>query len=205
MSVPTLAFMTNRHLFELLNAAPGLDGLHIGFARFLAEWVIYLIPLSMTVSWLRGASPTRRELLRILAAVMVSLAAAQVVAHLWPQPRPFALHLGTQYLTHSLDPGMPSDHVTVIWTIALWALTSERFGLWGFPLLALGLVVGWGRVYLGVHFPFDILAAFPVALCGVVIVRTLRRPLLGPETMVLSLYDGFGSWLSAKLASAKRA
>lgn len=205
MSLPTLAFMTNRHLFELLNAAPGLDGLHLGCARFLAEWVIYLIPLSMAVSWLRGASPTRRELLRILAAVMVSLTAAQVVAHLWPQARPFALHLGTQYLTHSMDPGMPSDHVTVIWTIALWALTSERFGLWGFPLLALGLVVGWSRVYLGVHFPFDILAAFPVALCGVVIVRTLRRALLGPEMIVLTFYDGLARWLSAKLASAKRA
>jgi undecaprenyl-diphosphatase len=63
--------------------------------------------------------------------------------------------------------------------------------------------VGWSRVYLGVHFPFDILAAFPVALCGVVIVHALRRTLFRPETMILTLYDEFASWLSARVASHK--
>jgi undecaprenyl-diphosphatase len=193
--------MTNRHLFELLNAAPGLDPFHLGLAFFLAAWVIYLVPIGVAVAWLRGDGASRRELLRVLASVAVSLALAQVVAHLWPQPRPFALHLGTQYLTHSADPGMPSDHVTVIWTFALWALTSTRFGPWGFPLLALGLAVGWGRVYLGVHFPFDILAAFPVALGGVVVVRALRPVLLWPETAALTLYDAGVAWLRARLAA----
>ncbi|MEO6032291.1 MAG: phosphatase PAP2 family protein [Burkholderiaceae bacterium] len=197
--------MTNHHLFELLNAAPGLDALDLGLALFLAEWVIYLVPLALAIAWLRGDVTTQRELLRAFTAMLVSLALAQAVAHLWPQPRPLALHLGTQYLTHSVDPGMPSDHVTVIWTLALWALTSARFGLWGFPLLALGLIVGWSRVYLGVHFPFDVLAAFPVALCGVVIARVLRRTLVPVETRVLSLYDGCAGWLGAKLASARKA
>lgn len=203
-AAPPLGFMTNRHLFELLNAAPKLDALHLGVALFLAQWVIYLVPLAVAIGWLRGDGATKRELLRVLAAVMVSLAVAQIVAHLWPQPRPFTLHLGTQYLTHSPDPGMPSDHVTVIWTFALWALTSARFGLWGFPLLALGLAVGWSRVYLGVHFPFDVLAALPVALGGVLIVRALRQVLLRPETIFLSLYDDCAKRLNAKLASTKK-
>lgn len=196
--------MSNLHLFELLNAGPGLDAPRLGAAVFLAEWLIYLVPIAMAIGWIRGGVATRQELLRTLAAVSVSLAVAQVVAHIWPQPRPFALHLGNQYLTHSLDPGMPSYHVTVIWTCALWALMSARFGLWGFPLLALGLVVGWSRVYLGVHFPFDILAAFPVALGGVAIVRSLGRTLLRPEQKVLRLYDEFCGWLSSKVTSAKK-
>jgi undecaprenyl-diphosphatase len=196
--------MTNRHLFELLNAGPGADHLHVALALFLAQWAIYVVPLAMTIAWFRAGRSTRRELMRSFAAVMVSLAIAQWVVHVWPQPRPFALHLGTQFMAHGADPGLPSDHVTVLWTLALYALTSRRFGMLGAPLLALGLVVGWSRVYLGVHFPYDILGAFPVALCGVLIVRALRKVLRPVEAAFLDFYDGGADRLRAKWASTRK-
>lgn len=73
------------------------------------------------------------------------------------------------------------------------------------PSMALGLVVGWSRVYLGVHFPYDIVAAFPVALCGVLIVRALRNALEPLETKFLDLYDWGASRLHAKWASTRKA
>lgn len=196
--------MTNRHLFELLNAGPGADHLHVALALFLAQWAVCVVPIAMTIAWFRASGSTRRELMRAFAAVMVSLAVAQMVVHLWPQPRPFALHLGTQYLAHGADPGFPSDHVTVLWTLALYALTSGRFGMLGAPLLALGLVVGWSRVYLGVHFPYDILGAFPVALCGVLVVRALRKVLQPVETAFLDFYDGTVDRFRARWASTRK-
>ena len=180
--------MTNQHLFELMNAAPGLDGTRLAIAIALADGAIWLIPIGMVWAWVRGDQPARRELLQMLLAALLALGFAQVVGHVWPHPRPFALHLGSQYLAHANDSSLPSDHTTVFWSLALSALATRRFALWGLPLLTAGLLVGWSRVYLGVHFPFDIVAAFPVAALGAVAARALREPLLPLVARILYLY-----------------
>ena len=174
--------MGNLQLYELINASPGLEPARLAVAVVVAQWLIYLVPCALVLSWVRADLLTRRELLQMLIVVALSLALAQLVAAAWPQPRPAALHLGTQYLQHAADPGLPSDHVTVFWSLGIAALMTRRLAVWGLPLLALGLIVGWSRVYLGVHFPLDILAALPVALAGAAAARALRRstmPLVG--------------------------
>jgi len=197
--------MDNLHLFELINAAPGLGLVRLGVATALAQWLIYLVPIAMTIAWVRGDMVARAELLQMLLAALIALGLAQIVVHVWPQPRPFALHLGTQYLPHGNDPGLPSDHVTVFWSLAFSALTSRRYAVWGLPLMAIGLVVGWARVYLGVHFPFDIIAALPVALAGAVIAHGLRRPLSPAAAKVLHLYDDCIGRMRSRRGAARKA
>lgn len=181
--------MNNLHLFQLINAAPGLSHPQWVMATLLARWLIWLVPVSMVLVWVRGGQPARRELLVMLLAVGLSLALAELVARVWPQPRPFALHLGTQYLEHETGPGLPSGQVTIFWSLALTSLRTTRFALWGFPLMALGLIAGWSRVYLGVHFPLDILAALPVAVLGTIAAGALRAPLRPGFDHLLALYD----------------
>lgn len=180
--------MNNLHLFELINAAPGLGEVPLGIAAVIANWLIYLIPLGMVTAWLQGAQSARRELLQMLLAVLIALFIAQAVVHLWPRPRPFVLHIGTQYLDHGNDPGLPSDHVTVFWSLAFAAFGTSRFAVWGLPLLAAGLAVGWSRVFLGVHFPYDVLAAFPVGIAGAAAAHALRKPVRPAFASMLNLY-----------------
>lgn len=181
--------MDNRYLFTLINAGPGLDALHLGAATALARWSVYLLPILMAFAWGRGDDGARRELMHMVVAAVVALGIAQVVSHLWPQPRPFALHLGNQYLEHSDDPGLPSDHVTFIWSVALAALALKRYAVWGFPLLACGPAVGWSRVYLGIHFPFDVVAALPVAALGAAAAWLLRGPVAPMVAAILRLHE----------------
>ena len=197
--------MDNVHLFQLINAAPGLGLVQRSMATALAEWAIYLVPLTMVIGWYRGDQTARRELLQMLLAALIALGFAQIVTHVWPQPRPFALHLGTQYLDHGSDPGLPSDHVTVFWSLALAALATRRFAVWGFPLLAIGLLVGWARVYLGVHFPFDILGALPVALAGTVVAHGLKMPAAPVFAWILSLYDRLANRTDPKPGPPRKA
>lgn len=166
--------MDDRHLFELINSAPHPQPWLLWAALFLAQWLIGLLPVAVAVAWARGDGAARRELVEMLLAVLLATALAEATALLWPRPRPFALHLGTQLLAHVGNAGLPSEHVTVFWALAAGALATRRFGLWGYPLFAAGLAVGWSRVFLGVHFPYDIVAALPVALAGALAARALR-------------------------------
>lgn len=186
--------MDNIHLFELLNAGPGLTPAELLFATLLAKWLIVAVPLALTWAWLRGSLSARPELLEVLLAALLALAVAQLITAVWPQPRPFALHLGTQYLEETEEPGLPSGQVTVFWSMAVAVLFTRRFALWGFPLLAVGLAVGWSRVYLGAHFPFDVLAALPVAMAGAFGAHLLRRR-AAPAVQKLLDYDD--RWRSA--------
>lgn len=197
--------MDNLHLFELINAAPGLGPIRLGLAMLLAQWVIYLIPLLMVTAWVRGDHQVRRELVQMLTALLIAVALAQIVRVVWPQPRPFTLHLGTQYLAHGNDPGLPSGHATVIWTLALAALHTQRIAVCGFPLLAAGLAVGWSRIYLGVHFPLDIAAALPVALAASLAARAIRHPTRLVGIKVLSLYDRLSARVPAKVGTERKA
>ena len=199
------ATMNNLHLFELINAPPELGPIRLGLAIALAQWMIYGVALTMVVAWVRGDHAARRDLLQMLLAVVLALGIAQIVGHAWPQPRPFVLHLGTQYLEHGNDPGLPSDHVTVLWSLAFAALATGRFAVWAFPLLAMGLVVGWSRVYLGVHFPFDIMAALPVALVGSVAASVLRKPSRPAVARILRLYDRFIDLARDRLRPTRKA
>lgn len=197
--------MNNVHLFELLNASPRLDPASILLATVVAQWVIYLVALVLAVAWVLGDHASRGDLLHMLTATLLGLVLAEAISHTWPQPRPFALHLGTQYLAHENDAGLPSDHATALWALAVAALGTHRFAVWGLPLLALGLVVGLSRVYLGVHFPFDIVAALPVAVAGALAARALRRPLRPAFERILDLYDRLARAVRAQLHRSDRA
>lgn len=195
--------MTNVHVFELINAGPGLAGLRLFEATALAQWAPWWAAAALGVAWVRGCSAERGELLQMLLAVLLALATGQLVSLIWPQPRPFALHLGYQHLVHEADAGLPSGHVTALWSLGLAALASRRHALLGFPMLALGLVVGWCRVYLGVNFPLDVLAAMPVALLGVVLAQLLSGRVLRASTAILSAYDRLERAVRARLRSTR--
>lgn len=167
--------MDNAHLFELLHAGPALAPLKLMLMRVLAQWLIAAAALGLGWAWVRGTAAHRPDLLEMLFAAVLALVLAQFVSWLWPQPRPLAAFPGTQYLVHGNDPGLPSGHVTVFWSLAVAALLTRRLAPWGFPLLTVGLAVGWSRVYLGAHFPFDILAALPVACAGALAAHAVRQ------------------------------
>lgn len=181
--------MNNINLFTLINAPPSLGSGRLWLAIMLAQWLIFLLPVGMAFAWVLGDHLARRELLVMLLATALALFAAHVIALVWPQPRPITLNKGAQYINSWEAPGLPSEHVTVFWSLALAALSTQRFAVWSFPLLAAGLAVGWSRVFFGLHFPFDILGALPVAILGVFAERLLHLAAMPAITRLLCLYD----------------
>lgn len=87
-------------------------------------------------------------------------------------PRPHEAGIGHSYLAHAADSSFPSDHATVLFAAA-WAygFCGRRAAAWLFA--AIGLTASWARIYLGVHYPLDILGGALSGLVGAALSRGL--------------------------------
>ena len=182
--------MWNRALFLALNAGPDAAPELIAMARLLANWAIWLVLAGLVLAWVRRGTAFRFAVLDATLSAGIALMLAQGIGLLWYHPRPFELGLGQQLLAHSRETSFPSDHATLLFGLGLPLLWSGVTRRWGAAVVLLGFGVAWARVYLGVHFPFDMAGAALVAAGGAAIIHGLA-PLLHPSVypLVQHAYD----------------
>lgn len=177
----------NLYLFSLLNAGANLSGFPLFCAIFVAKYMVYLVPLAWAASWLWGQTTQRNTLLLAAAAAALALLFNYAIALLWFHPRPFMLGIGHTYLTHAPDSSFPSDHVAFLWAIGLTYLACQRMRVLGVITLILGTCIGLARVYVGIHYPFDLLAA--MATAGLAVSLLLQfKPLIERKLLPLAEY-----------------
>lgn len=154
----------NHTLFLWINATdPGTVSLLLG--RLLANGLVWLFPLYVVLNWLRTDAAGRDALLQGVLAACLAMLISWTIGQLWPHPRPFVIDLGQQHLPHKPTASFPSNHLSFIWALcAGMALHPCRRKIAAWLALA-GLLVAWARIWMGLHFPLDMLGA---ALTGVV-------------------------------------
>lgn len=153
----------NRAAFLWLNAPAAASQATLLFAKFWAEWAILLAPLGMVLAWLR-VPPLRPYLLQAAMACLLGLTFNLLIGHFWYHPRPFEIGLGHTYVLHQVDSSFPSDHATLVWAVACSLLWQAKTCKVGAVLIAWGLPIAWARIYLGVHYPADMVGALLVSL-----------------------------------------
>ena len=102
----------------------------------------------------------------VWAADLLALAGKVLV----DRPRPFTVHPDPAPLTRTpLDLSFPSGHAAAAFAgAALLAWYSPRLAV---PLYALAALIACSRVYVGVHYPLDVLGG---ALLGLGVATALR-------------------------------
>lgn len=154
----------NQIIFLRLNASPDTGSGMLSIAMPVANDLIYAIPLVLIALWLWGDKRERSIALKVVAVTFVALGINQLLAILWPHPRPFMMGLGHTFISHASDSSFPSDHATVFACVGLTFVLDGCRVVIGWGLLLLGLCVAWARIFLGVHFPLDMIGAAGVAL-----------------------------------------
>jgi undecaprenyl-diphosphatase len=153
----------NYALFSLINAPADPSQSMLWLALLFGVYAVYAVPLFVLAGWLRGCDDTRKVMLMAVASAAFGLVISNIIGQLWPHPRPFVIALGHTLMPHDADASFPSDHLTFLWSVAFSLMLHRPRWIASIAFVLLGFPVAWARIYLGVHYPLDMVGAALVA------------------------------------------
>lgn len=165
-------------LEQWINGAAGVNPVLDAVMVALAQWS-ELAFIALVAGWFVLGVVRRRPVERVGAALALLAAGLafgvnQVIGHLWARPRPFTSHPGSVHLLlgHSADASFPSDHVGAAVAISMVLVAIHR--RLGIAALLLALLVGYARVFVGDHYPGDVIGGVIVGGLAAAVVGAVR-------------------------------
>ncbi len=169
----------SERLFLRVNRLVGISPARDTFMYICAHWLIY-IHAAAVVGWMAVALIAKERFhdwfVLTGSSLLVSLIVSYTIALLWRHNRPVVEQPKIKSLLKPLFvwKSFPSDHtiVVTVFTLAAWFFSPP---LWLFALLLCSnVLVPAGRVYVGVHYPRDILGGLTIGmLCTMALQRLL--------------------------------
>jgi undecaprenyl-diphosphatase len=165
---------------EVFNAIHGLAGryrLLDGLGVFAAD----ILPYLMVLAALYFAFTMRGWRQRIFVAVEGALAVLlahdiinATIRYFYPRLRPFAmLDFTPLLLGKTPDNSFASGHMTIFFAISTVMFCINR--KWGICFAVLSLIMGIGRIFVGIHWPIDILAGAGIGIFSGLLVYFLTK------------------------------
>lgn len=147
----------------------------------LENWAVPVVALATFALWLLARPGGNRKWKLASACALGSAALAllinQLIGKIWHRQRPFATHPSAHvWGNRSHDPSFPSDHASAAFAIAFAVFLFDRAV--GSVFLAAAVIVGAGRVFIGAHYPLDVLAGCAVGLGSALLLARLARPII---------------------------
>lgn len=145
-------------LFLSINGTAASPHWLAALAFFATNYLPLLVAGAVAGAVITGDHPSRQRVLRMLLAMAIAWLLTGLVRHFFAVDRPFVAGLGTQWLPHAATPSFPSAHSSVAFALATVVMLTTRQVHWAMVAICAALWVAWSRVYLGVHYPSDVLA-----------------------------------------------
>lgn len=159
----------NYHIAERIRDLTGNQTIDL-FSILIAEYAAYLIPLTLVALWfLRGKN--RKDSLFVFTATILSIEISYIIGELYYHPRPFEMY--DTLLSRVPQNTFPSQHAATLFPFSFAFLYRNRIKLGSF-FLALGLINSFTRIYVGFHFPLDIMAGIIIGLFSLAVIMQIE-------------------------------
>jgi undecaprenyl-diphosphatase len=160
-----VVFPWDKTLFRELNSfARQTDWLHGLMLAYASYGVVLFAALLLTGWWVARSS---RDVMKVAAALwaplgaLAALALNQPLVNAFREPRPYTVLSHITVLAHrSTDYSFPSDHAVMAGAVTAGLfLINRRLGV---VAAAAALLMAFARVYIGAHWPGDVLVGLLV-------------------------------------------
>lgn len=153
-------------IFQKINSLVGQFSALDAFGIFLAEYLIYFLFLFAFVFyfalWLKTKKFPSQQLLVLGLILGLSLLSHFLIRMFYFRPRPYIVQPEVFRLSHFLirrvsNSSFPSGHAILAFSLVFVILLKNQ--KWGWLFFVLAFLIGLARIFVGVHWPSDILAS----------------------------------------------
>ena len=149
-----------RLINNLANKNMELDWIMIFFTKYVPYIFMAVIAMVFIIGIIRKNSDYRKVAVNTFVITVINLMLAFIVGGIYYVDRPFVHNKVNLLLPHVKDASFPSDHA--IGTMSI-ALGIEKYNkLFSIILIILSIIVGFSRMYVGHHYPMDVIGAYVI-------------------------------------------
>jgi len=116
----------------------------------------------------------RKKLAHLIITSIVGLAFVFLLKYLIARPRPYEIYSDIEAPLHKTDPSFPSAHVFI--ASLIFSFLPKNFKLKLFSSIILLILLPFGLLYMGIHFPSDVLIG---AVLGLLIPKLISEKFVG--------------------------
>ncbi|ASK64105.1 undecaprenyl-diphosphatase [Virgibacillus phasianinus] len=168
--------------------------------EFIAEYMVYFLCLSVIMFWFsRGNNKNRIMIISAGIAFVLAEIIGKLAGLFHSNNQPFAtLSNVNKLIEHSIDNSFPSDHTILFFAFcfSFW-LFGKRFG---FVWIILASLVAFSRIWVGVHYPADVIVGGGIGIIAAFITY-LIVPRIDFIKQLLKVYEKGERYI---LSSGKR-
>ena len=165
-------------IFQVINGLSHKNSVLDRLAVFLANYFQYfLIALAVFLLFLKVKDKRRRIfvcLFFVLSAILSRGLITEIIRFFYSRPRPFAVFNLSPLINQNPTGSFPSGHMTFYFVLALTVFLLNKKWAWFFT--AAVTLMGLARIFVGVHWPSDILGGILIAILGYFLVRKILLP-----------------------------